>query len=94
MRNHIFQAIFLGLVSSETFKLSKTDDERYGFSIQTRAKRRHYVADLISGSVADKAGMKNGMEIIAVSGDEVTGLINEKVAKAVTFYNECELDLQ
>ena len=89
-----FQAIFLGLVSSETFKLSKTDDERYGFSIQTRAKRRHYVADLISGSVADKAGMKNGMEIIAVNGDEVTGLINEKVAKAVTFFNECELDLQ
>ena len=38
--------------------------------------------------------MKNGMEIIAVNDDEVTGLINEKVVKAVTFYNECELDLQ
>merc|ERR1712131_85689 len=90
----ILQAISIGLVSSETFKLSKSDDERYGFSIQTRAKRRHYVADLIPGSVADNAGLKNGMEIITVNGEEVTGLINEKVARAVTYYNECDLDLQ
>ena len=90
----VFQAIFLGLVSSEAFQLSKTDDERYGFSIQTRAKRRHYVTDIIPGSVADNAGMKNGMEMISVNGEEVTGMRNEKVARAVTFYNECDLDLQ
>ena len=53
----------------------------YGFTIHTKAKRRHFTADVVENSQADKVGIPEGWKIVEVNGQAVDGLMNEEVAE-------------
>lgn len=52
----------------QPFALRKSSEGLYGFTIQTKAKRRHFVTDILSGSQAEKVGLHDGWQITEVNG--------------------------
>ena len=57
----------------------------------SKAKRIHYVADVVRGSPAFEAGLRNGLVITDVNGEHMGGKMNEYVVKKITDYNDVYL---
>ena len=69
----------------------QSSDERFGFTVQTKAKRVHYVTDVERNTPAFEAGLRNGQIITDVNGEHVGGKMNEDVVKKITAYNDVYL---
>merc|ERR1712227_1065900 len=78
------------LVLSEQrfFTMRKSSTGKYGFTIQTKAKRRHFATEIVAGGQAEKVGLQDGWKIQSVNGGEIDGLLNEEVAELVTENDE------
>ena len=68
MKFSLFVFPFLATAEVERFLLRKNSDGVYGFTIQTKAKRRHFVTDILPNSQAEKVGLRDGWKITDVNG--------------------------
>merc|ERR1712131_230708 len=84
-------ALINGVLSIRVHLSRETSEDKFGFTVQTKAKRIHYVADVVRGSPAFEAGLRNGLVITDVNGEHMGGKMNEYVVKKITDYNDVYL---
>ena len=85
-------AFFVQCALASRVHLSRqSSDDRFGFTVQTKAKRVHYVTDVERNSPAFEAGLRNGQIITDVNGEHVGGKMNEDVVMKITSYNDVYL---
>jgi len=84
----------LGLaVSAETVikSIRKDSSGMYGFTIHTKAKRRHFTTEIVEDSQAEKVEIPAGWKIVEINGTPVDGLMNEEVAELMVKQDEAIL---
>jgi len=76
--------------SSWTFwkSIRKDSSGIYGFTIHTKAKRRHFIAEIVEDSQAEKVEIPLGWKIVEINGTPVEGLMNEEVAELMVKQDE------
>ena len=68
MRLAVFSLPLLISANIEPFVMRKGSNGMFGFTIQTKAKRRHFTTEILPQSQAEKVGLHDGWEIVEVNG--------------------------